>query len=174
MNTTDKKLAFVQARAEGKSYSAIAKELGISKATCTKWSKDLEQEIASLKDEQLNELYQAYSMTKAARIKKLGDTISAIDDALAKKDLSEIPAEKLLDLSLKYHAALNAEYIEPVKSVDDASPDGMLEAYRELYEDAKRGTYTPAEINAQMAILEKRRKLAQVDHSLDFLESFNL
>jgi len=66
-------------RAEGKSYSAIAEQLHISKSTCTAWERELKDNIAELKQEQLEELYNSYFMTKEARIRKLGDTLENIN-----------------------------------------------------------------------------------------------
>lgn len=168
MKDTEKKLAFIEARAAGKSYSTIAKELGISKSTCTTWSRELDKEIADLKAQQLEELYEAYGMMKEARIRHLGDTLQAINDALAEKDLSEIPAEKLLELSLKYQNTLKEEYIEPVEDTGDTQED-LLKAYHELYKAAKQGQYTPNEINAQMTLLEKRQHLAaNIEHKKEW------
>lgn len=166
MKTTEKKLAFIEARAAGKSYNTIAKELGISKSTCTSWSRELEKEIADLKAERLEELYEAYSMTKEARIKHLGATLQTIDRALADKDLSEIPAEKLLELSLKYRKELKEEYIEPVDVPEGDSAEDILKAYHTLFVEAKQGRYTPNELSAQMSILNMRQSLAgQVEYA---------
>lgn len=173
MKTTEKKLAFIEARANGKSYNTIAKELGISKSTCTSWSRELEKEIADLKAERLEELYEAYSMTKEARIKHLGATLQTIDSALAEKDLSEIPAEKLLELSLKYRKELKEEYIAPIDVPEGDSAEDILAAYHTLFVEAKQGRYTPNELSAQAAILEKRKQLAwaiKEQNEWDFLD----
>ena len=70
MKPVDVQTEFIRLRAEGKSYAAISKELGISKDTCSKWENALKDKISSLKAEQLSELYDSYYMTKEARIKK--------------------------------------------------------------------------------------------------------
>lgn len=113
MKPIKQKTEFVKLRAEGRSYAAIADELHISKSTCTAWERELAAEIAELKQEQLEDLYNAYYMTKEARIKTLGETLTEINAALEKIDLWDIPPEKLLDLKLKYAAALKEEYISP-------------------------------------------------------------
>ena len=82
MKPTELKQQYIQLRAEGKSYSFIAEQLHISKSTCTKWERDLASEIDDLKRAELAELYESYSMTKKARIKKLGDTLDKINNAL--------------------------------------------------------------------------------------------
>jgi len=117
----DQKNEFIRLRAEGKSYTAIGKELSISKATCTAWDRELKAEIAEKKKEQLEEMYQAYYMTREARITKLGQALESIEDALSKADLTQVSPEKLLDYKLKYMEALKQEFIDttPAIPLDD-------------------------------------------------------
>ena len=91
MKPQETKTEFIRLRAEGRSYSYIADILHISKSTCTEWERELKAQIAELRQEQLNELYSSYAMTKEARIKKLGDTLESINTALDGADLSMIP-----------------------------------------------------------------------------------
>ena len=118
MKPQEQKAEFIRLRAEGKSYTAISKELNIAKDTCSKWERELKEQINQHKAEQLKELYESYYMVREARIKKLGDTLKNIDTALSEKDLTELPPEKLLDFKLKYMEALKEEYIE----LDNATP----------------------------------------------------
>lgn len=157
LKDNEKKLAFIQARAEGKSYNTIAKELKISKSTCTRWEGDFREDIEKLRGSQIEELYTAYNMKREARIRDLGEIINAIDTALQTKDISELPTDKLLELRLKYSQELKKEYIEPIEKNSDGTLDGLLEAYTELYNESKAGRYTPAEIRAQLAILDAER-----------------
>lgn len=159
MKDRDTQLAFIKARSEGKSYSTITKELGIAKATCTSWEKTFKEEIATMKREQLEELYTAYSMKREARIKELGTILQAIDKAIAKKPLDILPAEKLLDLRLKYARELKAEYEEPAEVETDNTLDGLLEQYNQLYLDSKAGKYSPADIKAQLSILDAKKDI---------------
>lgn len=121
MKPNDQKNEFIRLRAEGKSYTAIGKELSISKATCTAWDRELKAEIAEKKKEQLEEMYQAYYMTREARITKLGKALKSIEDALSKADLTQVSPEKLLDYKLKYMEALKQEFIDttPAIPLDD-------------------------------------------------------
>ena len=56
MKPNELKQQFIEARADGKSYSTIAGELHISKSTCTAWERELKDQIDALKKEQLNAL----------------------------------------------------------------------------------------------------------------------
>lgn len=158
MKNNDTRLAFIQARAEGKSYDTIAGELGISKGTCTNWERELRTDIDALKQTQLEELYTAYNMKRDARIRSLGDFLKEIDTALQGKTLEDIPADKLLELRLKYARELREEYIEPVELPQgDNTLDELIEQYNALYRDAKTGKYSPADIKAQLSILDAKR-----------------
>lgn len=105
-----KKNEFILLRAEGRSYSFITQKLAISKTTCIKWNKELEEKILEQKQDNLSDLYSAYNLTKEARIERLGTTLKKIDSALEKVDYSTIAPEKLLDFKLKYTQALKDEY----------------------------------------------------------------
>ena len=161
MKETEKKLAFITARAEGKSYRAISEELGISKSTCSSWEHSLADQIETLKREKLEELYTSYGMTREARIKSLGDIITRIDEArdnIADKPLETLPEDRLIELRLKVMRELQTLYKEPVRSSDDTL-DGILEEYNKLYEDSKSEKLTASEIRARVDVLDAKRDL---------------
>ena len=157
MKDSETKLAFIKARAEGKSYSAITRDLGIAKATCASWEQSLRGDIEALKQAQLDELYTAYNMKREARIKTLGGILQGLDKAIAGKPLEDLPADKLLELRLKYGRELKEEYIEPAELGTDDTLDGLLEQYNQLYTESKTGNCTPAGIKAQLSILDAKR-----------------
>ncbi len=157
MKDTETKLAFVRARAEGKSYSMISRELGIAKATCTSWEKSMKADIDALKQAQLEELYTTYNMKRESRIRTLGRILQDLDEALSQKPLEELPADKLLELKLKYQQELNKEYIEPLELNTDNTLEGLLEQYDQLYMDARSGKLKPADVKAQLSILEAKK-----------------
>lgn len=157
MKDTETRLAFVQARAEGKSYSTIKKELGIAKATCSSWEHELRAEIQALKNERMEELYTTYNMGREARITALGEALETIETKIQEDTWAQVTTDKLLALKLKYIQALREEYIEPVEIETDDTLQGLLEQYNQLYKDAKTGKYNPAEVKAQLAILDAKR-----------------
>jgi len=110
MKPQKQKIEFIRLRAENRSYRFISEKLNISKATCSSWEKAFKSKIAEFKDDQLNELYSSYFMTKEARIRQLGDTLKGIDQALGEIDLKQLPPDKLLHYKLKYTKALEEEY----------------------------------------------------------------
>lgn len=177
MKSNDTKKEFVRLRAEGKSYDKIAKELHISKATCSKWEEELADKISSLKAEQLSELYDTYHMTKEARIKKLGETLSRIDDALAAADLSEMPPEKLLDYKLKYEEALKGEFIpvterKPLK--ENFREQDVLRELADLLNRVKSGATTREQVATELTVYQNMLRAyedVELKKKIDTLEA---
>ena len=156
MKPQEVKTAFVEMRAQGNSYSKIAEALHISKATCTAWERELKDQIAALKQEQLNELYNNYFMTKEARIRRLGDTLNGINDALAGTDLTELPPEKLLDFKLKYAEALKGEYTStttPYQFSERIEPKEILAALGDLLSRIRAGEITTEQASRESLVL---------------------
>ena len=145
MKPQEMKLEFVRLRAEGQSYDKIAEALHISKATCTAWERELKTDISRLQQEQLNELYSSYGMAKEARIRRIGDTLRRLDDALSEVDLTAIAPEKLLDFKLKYAQALKDEFTgltPPPTFTGRGEPQEIQAAFMDIYERVRRGDIT--------------------------------
>lgn len=177
MKSPEIKTEFIALRAQGKTFEYIAKKLNISKSTCSAWEKELKTAIADLKQEQLNELYDTYYMTKEARIKKLGDILDKIDNTLDQADLAEVPLEKLLDFKLKYTEALKAEYVHTGAVTDfseQVTAQDILKALGSLLERVQRGEVSQEQANRESAVLANLLKaydLVEVKAKLDALEA---
>lgn len=178
MKPQEQKTEFIKLRAEGKSYNYIANTLHISKSTCSSWEKELQDAIAELKQEQLNELYSSYFMTKEARVKKLGETLNEINEALEAVDLKEIPAEKLLDFKLKYTEALKSEYIGSGKAYQlnkgNIEAKDIVQAYGDLLARVQAGEVPAEQASREGAILSNLLKaydIVEVKAKLDALEA---
>lgn len=177
MKPLDLKTEFIKLRAERKSYSYIADTLHISKSTCTSWERELKDAIEELKQEQLNELYNSYYMTKEARIKKLGETLESINTALDGAELSEIPPEKLLDFKLKYTEALKGEYTgsgKPYTFADTIEPKDIVNALGDLLNRIRAGEVTAEQATKESNVLTSLLKaydIVEVKAKLDALEA---
>ena len=114
-------------------------------------------------------------MTKEARIKKLGDTLSNIDTALAKADLSEVPADKLLDYKLKYEEALRKEYTPAGKPLGkDINQHTILTAMGDLLDRVRAGEVTPEQATRESTVLANLLKAydtVEVKAKLEELEA---
>jgi hypothetical protein len=172
----DQRNEFIRLRAEGKSYTAISKELNISKATCTAWEKELKAEIAEKKKEQLEEMYEAYYMTREARITKLGQTLESIEDALSEVDFTQVSPEKLLDYKLKYMEALKQEFIDTTPAIpleDSFNPRDIIVVLADLLkrirnretnlDQATRETMVIANILKAYETVELKAKLETIE-----------
>jgi hypothetical protein len=98
----------------GWSYGRIAQKLKVSKQTLINWSKELSLQIANLRAIEMETLKEEYSLLKSQRIELLGQKLKAIKEELDKRNLAEIPTEKLLNIFLKGHAILERDEIELV------------------------------------------------------------
>lgn len=95
-------------------------------------------------------------MDKASRIERIGKALRSINQAIAGKDLSELPADALLKLQLRYEEALRAEYTEPTGEKIDAeglSIEDIIKALTSLYRKQESGEVTPAQAKAQLSTL---------------------
>ncbi len=177
MKPQETKTEFIKLRAEGRSYSYIADKLHISKSTCTEWERELKTQIAELKQEQLNELYSSYYMTKEARIKKLGDTLETINTALAGADLSALSPDKLLDFKLKYTEALKEEYTgiaKPFTFSGKIEPRDIVTALGDLLDRIRAGEVTTEQAQRESAVIANLLKaydIVEVKTKLDALDA---
>ena len=178
MKPQEQKTEFIRLRAEGKSYAVIADTLHISKSTCTAWERELAAEIDELKRAELAELYESYSMTKQARIRKLGGTLDKINSALEQADFSTVDPAKLLDFKLKYTEALKGEYTgsgTPYQfTADKIEPKDIVTALGDLLNRVRAGEVTPEQANRESTVIANLLKAydtVEVKTKLDALES---
>lgn len=161
MKSTATKEQFILLRAEGLSFAKISETLGISKSTCSKWEKDLSDRISAAKDERLEDLYHLYRIGKEAHIRTLGETINRINEAIERKDLSEVPADKLLKLKLEYEDRIQAHGTETpgsAKSFTNQTQEEVLGAVIDVYERLKAGTVSVQQAKTELTALDSIRK----------------
>ena len=112
-NSQDKE-RFIELRAKGWSFDRIAKELGKAKQTLIDWSKELQEEVANLKALELEALYEKYYLLKETRLQTFGAMLTKIKEEVERRDLSDVPTDKLLELLLKYNSQVKEEIVEPI------------------------------------------------------------
>ncbi len=133
MEITETKERFIELRAQGYSFDRIAKELGKAKQTLIDWSKDLQEEIANRKALELEALYEKYYLLKEVRLQTFGEMINKIKAEVVKRDLSDVPTEKLLELLLKYNSQVKEEIVEPIYKSSQEIKEERLD--RELLDE---------------------------------------
>ena len=153
--TKDTKLQFIELRAEGLSYAKIAERLHVAKSTLQDWERELNADIAERREEREQEMYSLYGMTREARIKRVGDTLTRINAALDEKDFSEMSADRLLTMKLQYERALREDYKEPTTAeLPDFDQGELLASALLLLEAQQRGDVGPREAKQQFEIIK--------------------
>lgn len=109
MLDTQTKERFIELRAQGWSFSRIAAELEVSKPTLITWRKEFELQVHNLKAVELEALHEKHYVQKAKRIELFGAMLENIKSELEKRDLKEMPTDKLFDLLIKYASVLKQE-----------------------------------------------------------------
>lgn len=153
MKGTETKQKFIELRADGKSLRKCASQLHMSKTTCSEWDKELAVQIASRKNERLEELYKEYGMVKEARIKRLGVILQCIDDAINKEIndgyLRHIPLKDLLALRREYQKDLNAEYTPAATPAEATEANAVRASFMAFMVRVQSGEVTPKEMKVQ-------------------------
>src|SRR5512141_3080892 len=92
---------FVELRAQGKSFAAIAEEIGVSKTTLITWSRELYEQIKNLRAINEEALCERYRLTKQHELETLSQRLDAVEAEITKRDLSNVPTPKLYGLLFK-------------------------------------------------------------------------
>jgi transcriptional regulator with XRE-family HTH domain len=156
MTKLDKQAMFVELRASGQSLRAIANTLHTSKSTLSMWETELRAKIARYKAERLQDVYSQYGLVKEARIKALGTALQNIDGELGKRDLSDVPTDKLLDYKLRYTSALTEEYIA-LDTRDNTEQEldttEIMRRLDDLYQRVRNGETTKEQASSELVVL---------------------
>jgi len=146
---------FILLRAQGLSYDKISKQLKIGRATCANWDSKYTREITDRKSAELNALYDEYYMGHKARIKRLGGICNKLDAEIDRRDFSEIPLERLLEMRLKYGEALKQEHTGGTGGAlpTNATPTQILESFVMIYNRTRTGEITEAQARQEITML---------------------
>jgi len=112
-HTPATKSRFLTLRAKGYSYLAIAKKLNVSRYTLLRWAKDLAPQLAVEQALELEHRQHRVGASKTRRTQILGQHLRRLHQQLKTRDLSDLPTEKLLSLTLRYAAALAKDESDP-------------------------------------------------------------
>lgn len=113
MTDRDTENRIIELRARGKSYSTIASELKIGKQTALDVCKKYKEQIATLQALELEQLYEEQRITSTERITAIASLMHRVREEIDRRDLTQVPTEKLIDLYLKQASTLKEEIIEP-------------------------------------------------------------
>lgn len=173
MKDTATKQKFIELRASDKSLRAIAKSLKISKDTASTWDKKFCTEIATRKNEQLQELYKEYGMVKESRIRRIGDILNAIDNEIDKRignhQWYKLTIKDLLMLRREYQKDLTAEYAPVMATNANGAKDTIRANFMAFMLKVQAGEINASDMQKQaaafiaMAQAEKTTKPPSID-----------
>jgi restriction endonuclease Mrr len=126
MKNNEVRQRFIELRAKGISFDKIAKELKIAKSTLIEWSKIYLREIENLKAIELEALQEQFFLNKTARIEMLGQQVDRMKKEIQKRDFSDVPTDKLIDVYNKTLNQLKQEEIEITFKGDGDSLEELL------------------------------------------------
>lgn len=106
-NKNELKDEFIVLRAKGNSFNTIAKKLNVSKNTLISWSKDLQMEIKNYQNFEADTTLEKYKMSKNSQLESLGKQLEKVRGEIDKRDLSDVPTSKLVDIELKLLESIN-------------------------------------------------------------------
>ncbi|MFH1089299.1 MAG: hypothetical protein V1716_02655 [Candidatus Uhrbacteria bacterium] len=100
---------FVELRSQGMSFSTIAERLCVAKSTLIDWSKEFQEDIKNFRQIHLEAMREKYRVGFERRIELFGQQLQTIETELSKRDLTQLPTERLIDLLLKFGRELKTD-----------------------------------------------------------------
>jgi hypothetical protein len=93
---------FVEMRISGKTFAEISEALEVSKQSLIGWSKEVEtkETISMGKLMRLQSTLKIFELDREARVQRFAVLAQKINAELEKRDLSEIPTDKLLKMAV--------------------------------------------------------------------------
>ena len=117
---------FIQGRMDGKSFNYLSKEIGVSKQTLINWSKEgeVKDSIRIARNCRIQATLHELKLNEECQVVYFSNLYKQIQDEVAKRDLAEVPTEKLVQLmekvGMRLDNSLNSEIFE------DEEPLGQL------------------------------------------------
>ena len=103
MNREEKKEQFLALRIKGETFLKISEQLQVSKQTLINWSKEdeISDQLRIARAIKYQSLVKQFEANKEERLKYFLKLQRNIKNELLKRDLSEIPTDKLLKMNLQ-------------------------------------------------------------------------
>ena len=104
---------FVMLRSQGWSFNRIAVELGVSKPTLIKWSRQFEFEIRNLRATETEALAEQLFKPVHERWEVMARDLARVEEELGKRKLDDIPTARLFALAATLREKIAAETAPP-------------------------------------------------------------
>ena len=131
------KLRVIELRAEGLSYANIAKETKIAKQTAVDIIRDNIEEVETLQAIEMEALIDASKVNQRGRIEQLSELHTRLREEIGRRDLSEVPTDKLIKLYLNTSETLKKEVEDPDTTA--------VRSQQEQQQTARNREYTQSE-----------------------------
>jgi IS30 family transposase len=112
MNSRAKRRRLIELRGQGVSYVKIAEEIGSSRSTVIRWSLELDVHIKNAVNLEFENLKEEYLVTRDHQIKMLATQLNNVAQELVKRDLSKVPAQKLMEMQTHLRKEMQAKFPE--------------------------------------------------------------
>jgi hypothetical protein len=109
---------FILLRSQGWSFSRIAQELNVSKATLINWSRRFQFEINNSRAIELEALQEKLIANRETRAVALGQQLKLVEAELGKRDLTQVPTPRLFAIA----NSLRREILRETGSVQFTQP----------------------------------------------------
>lgn len=108
---------FIGLRADGMSYAAIGKKLGIAKGTVIKWGRELGHDVSALSEVRMEALKTKYKLTQTQQVERYGKWLKQIEGELSRRNFKDMRTDHLMLLAMKLTAELRL-YVPPPQEHD--------------------------------------------------------
>jgi transcriptional regulator with XRE-family HTH domain len=124
---------FVVLRGQGKTFAAIAEELGVSRGTLVNWSRKFRFELQNLQAIRMEELRNKVLSTTEDRVNDLAGELHRVEEEIKKRDYSDVPTARLLSMaeSLRRQIVRETGAIQFTTPVNDMPNDEYFEAVQD-------------------------------------------
>lgn len=127
-------------RGQGKSFEAIAQELGISKPTLLKWQGELFDQIKEQEFYEVQQLTEMYQVTRRERFETIAKLLGAVKVELARRadaeQLADMPTDKLTALALLLEKRLAQDTGRELVSVPADTTMRLMDRLNGVFIDA--------------------------------------
>lgn len=114
MAVTEKiRLRVIELRAEGVSYDKISKEVGIAKQTAVDIAREQLDSISTLQAIKMEAIFEAERVNAKGRIEQLAALHTRLREEIERRNLADLPTEKLISLFIKTSDTLKGEVYTP-------------------------------------------------------------
>ena len=108
MHTRQKRRRFIELRGRGVSYRKIAAKINVSTTTLVRWSRLFAVEINNIQVIEFEALQEEYLITRQHRLKVLAAQLNNVARELIDRDLSDVPAHRLVEMQTQLNKELQA------------------------------------------------------------------